>query len=944
MKKTFAIAFLTFSTSVTVFGQAKLIEKVSKKGNEIIIPYEKYVLPNGLTVIVHEDHSDPVVHADITYHVGSGREEIGKSGFAHFFEHMMFQGSDNVGDEQHFKIITEAGGTLNGSTNRDRTNYYETIPSNQLEKILWLEADRMGFLLDAVTQKKFEVQRATVKNERGQNYDNRPYGLASEYTSRALYPYGHPYSWLTIGYIEELNAVNVDDLKNFFLRWYGPNNATLTVGGDVTPKEVLKLAEKYFGTIPRGPEVKNAYFPAPVLTADKYISYEDNYIQQPLLAITYPGVPSYSNDEAALNVLTSIIGRGNNSIFYKNFVKPRKAVQASMSSSTTELAGEISIQIVPFPGQSLADMKKLADESLKEFEAKGVLNEDLERIKGSTEAQFINSLASVSGKVSLLAAAETFTKNPNQIQERLKAIQSVTKEDVMRVYNQYVKGKSAVILSVLPKGKGDMRVAPDNFTVDKSGYKKPDYGYNGLKYLKAKDNFDRKQIPASGKNPVVEVPKYWTAKTPNGIKMIGSQNTEIPSVSISMSIKGGSDLLLNNTAKAGLAGIVGRMLNEDTEKYTSEQISAELQKLGSNVSVFDGGDAMLYSASSLTKNLDKTLALFQERLYHPKFTPDALDRIKKQTIQGLKNAKTQPANVASTVFEKVLYGLDNPRVMVSDGNEATINSITLEDVQKFYDNNFSPNVASVVVVGDINEADAKAKLAFLNSWKAKTVTIPAPAPGKKFAKTTLYLVDVPKAAQSEIRVGYTTDLKYDATGEYYRIGLVNYNLGGAFNSRINLNLREDKGWTYGARSGFSADDHGGSFSASAGVKASATDSSVVEFVKEITLYQKDGIKADELAFMKSSIGQSDARKYETNGQKAGFLSRILEYDLKPEFVATQTKILNEIKESEIDALAKKYLNVNNMVIVVVGDKQSTLPGLQKLGYEVIELDADGNRK
>ena len=944
MKKIFAIAFLTFSASVTVFGQAKLIEKVSKKGNEIIIPYEKYVLPNGLTVIIHEDHSDPVVHADITYHVGSGREEIGKSGFAHFFEHMMFQGSDNVGDEQHFKIITEAGGTLNGSTNRDRTNYYETIPSNQLEKILWLEADRMGFLLDAVTQKKFEVQRSTVKNERGQNYDNRPYGLATEYTSRALYPYGHPYSWLTIGYIEELNAVNVDDLKNFFLRWYGPNNATLTVGGDVTPKQVLKLAEKYFGTIPRGPEVKNAYFPAPVLNADRFVSYEDNYIQQPLLAITYPGVPSYSNDEAALNVLTSIIGRGNNSIFYKNFVKPRKAVQASMGSSTTELAGEISIQIVPFPGQSLADMKKLVDESLKEFEAKGVLNEDLERIKGSTEAQFINSLASVSGKVSLLAAAETFTKNPNQIQERLKAIQSVTKEDVMRVYNQYVKGKSAVILSVLPKGKGDMRVAPDNFTVDKSGYKKPDYGYDNLKYTKAKDNFDRKQIPASGKNPVVEVPKYWTAKTPNGIKMIGSQNTEIPSVSISMSIKGGSDLLLNNTAKAGLAGIVGRMLNEDTEKYTSEQISAELQKLGSNVSVFDGGDAMLYSASSLTKNLDKTLALFQERLYHPKFTTDALDRIKKQTIQGLKNAKTQPANVASTVFEKVLYGLDNPRVMVSDGTEATINSITLEDVQKFYDNNFSPSVASVVIVGDITEADAKAKLAFLNSWKAKPVTIPTPAPGKKFTKTTLYLVDVPKAAQSEIRVGYTTDLKYDATGEYYRIGLVNYNLGGAFNSRINLNLREDKGWTYGARSGFSADDHGGSFSASAGVKASATDSSVVEFVKEITMYQKDGIKADELAFMKSSIGQSDARKYETNGQKAGFLSRILEYDLKPEFVATQTKILNEIKEGEIDALAKKYLNVNNMVIVVVGDKQSTLPGLQKLGYEVIELDADGNRK
>jgi zinc protease len=926
--KSYLLLAITVAASIPALAQkssAKLVEKVTRKGNEVVIPYEKYKLPNGLTVILHEDHSDPLIHVDVTYHVGSAREEIGKSGFAHFFEHMMFQGSDHVADEEHFKTVTESGGTLNGSTSRDRTNYYETVPANQLERMLWLEADRMGFLLDAVTQKKFEVQRSTVINERGQNYDNRPYGLAWEYMSKNLYPYGHPYSWLTIGYVEELNKVNAEDLKNFFLRWYGPNNAALTIGGDIDIKQTLAWVEKYFGSIPAGKEATNTTVPAPVLTADRYVSYTDNYAKLPLLNITYPGVPTLDKDEAALDILCGIIGRGNNSILYKNLVKSRKAMQASMRNSTSELAGEISVQVLPYPDQTLTDVKKLVDESLLEFEKKGVSDEDLARFKGEAEAQAINSLSDVSGKVSILAYYQYLSGNPNQIQKELNAIRSVTKEDVIRVYNQYIKGKSAVVLSVLVKGKEMQPVAPDNYTIDKSNYKAPDYGYAGLTYNKAQDNFDRSKKPGSGTNPTIKVPPFWTAQTTNGVKIIGTENNEIPSVSFSLSVEGGGLFAANDTSKAGLANIVARMMNEDTQNFTAEQFSAELQKLGSTIGVYASDDEISIEVSSLTKNVAATMKLLEERLLRSKFTSEAFERIKKQVIESIKNSKTQPAQVASDVFFRILYGENNVYAYGTEGLEHTVANITLEDVQNYYDKYFTPSLTTVVVVGDMKEADVRKQLTFLDKWPKKDVQIPALKKGSDFNKTKLYFVDIPKAAQSQIRVGYLTNLPYDATGTYYRLGLANYILGGAFNSRINLNLREDKAWTYGARSGFTSDKYTGNFIASAGIKSNASDSAVVEFIKEIGNYADKGILPDELDFTKVSIGQSDARRYETNMQKAIFLSRILKYNLPATFADEQNKILKEIKAEELNKLAKQYLDVNKMAILVVGDKEKLKP-------------------
>src|ERR1019366_5276202 len=419
IKKIIAIGLIASISITSLFSQTKFIEKVNRIGSEIIIPYSKYQLPNGLTLIVHEDHSDPIVYVDVTYHVGSAREQEGRSGFAHFFEHMMFQGSEHVGDEQHFKIITEAGGTLNGSTTTDRTNYWEVLPSNQLETALWLESDRMGFLLDSVTQQKFEIQRATVKNERGQIYDNRPYGLVWEKIGAALYPPTHPYSWQTIGYIEDLNRVDVNDLKKFFLRWYGPNNATLTVSGDVNTADVVKLTEKYFGSIPRVPEVNAQHLAPIILDKDRFISYEDN-IRAPQITFAFPSVPSRHPDEASLDVLADILAGNKSSIFYQNFVKTQLAQSADVSDPTEELAGVFTINIRTFPDKTLSQMDSLIRISLIEFEKRGVTDDDLIKFKAGFETNMINSLSSVKGKGAMLADYQTFTNNPNYIVDEMK--------------------------------------------------------------------------------------------------------------------------------------------------------------------------------------------------------------------------------------------------------------------------------------------------------------------------------------------------------------------------------------------------------------------------------------------------------------------------------------------------------------------------------------------
>ncbi|MBK6986539.1 MAG: insulinase family protein [Bacteroidetes bacterium] len=931
-KKTIITGALSFFSLVSLIAQPTLVEKIEAKEGKVVIPYEKWKLPNGLTILLNEDHSDPAVHVLVTYKVGSNRESLGKSGFAHFFEHMMFQGSKHVADEEHFKIVSTAGGNMNGNTTEDRTVYFETVPSNNLEMALWLEADRMGFLLDSLTTKKFENQRDAVKNEKSQNVENQPYAMAFvEEINKALYPEGHPYSWPVIGYVDDLNRANLEDVKNFFLRWYGPNNAILTISGDFSSPEALKMIEKYFGGIKPCPDVKKMRVAPVTLATDKYTAYKDR-TYFPLNLRVYPTVPLYNRDEPALDLLGMMMGNGNNSIFYKTFVKakPEIAVAAQVNHRSKELGGEFSIQIFAYPPEDFnleklfSDIDAKVKATIDEFGTSGITDDALARAKAEIESSMYGSLSTIGSKAGTISEWERLLGKGYTLSDEIDRYSKVTKDDITRVFTKYIKGAGAAVLNTYPIMNQKDSVKSINPYANMK-FETP-AEYKGLTYQPVTDNFKREQRPAPGPAKTVTIPEYFTSKLPNGISIIGTKNTESPEVAIVMTMDGGS-LVLNadQLKKLGVAELTASMLNEGTKNYTTEQISAELEKLGSSISFNASKAATSIQINSLKKNLDATLKLLEEKLLNPGFNAEDFKLAKKQYKESVKNDETSADAMGSRAFNFALYG---NTVMGQEPSIKTIENVQLQDVKDYYNNFYSPSVTSIVVVGDVEEKDIIAKLGFLSKWAAKEVKmqpIVEPAPS---AEPQFFIYNKFGAPSSVITMGYPS-LKFDATGDYYKNRIANFVFGGAFNSRLNLNLREDKGYTYGIRSGFQGGKYNGTFAISSSVKRPATALALAEIIKEFTNYQTNGITDKELEFTKSSLLNEEALKYEAPYQKASFLSNIVRYNLDKNFTAEQNKILKNITKDEVNAQIKKYFDVNKLTTVVVGDKAYIEAALDK---------------
>ena len=907
------------------------------------IEYEKYTLDNGLTVILHEDKSDPIVGVAIQYHVGSNRETPGRTGFAHLFEHMLFQESRHVGQDQFFKKIQNVGGTLNGGTNKDGTVYFEVVPENALETVLWMESDRMGWLLPTVTQAVFENQQEVVQNEKRQRVDNRPYGHNDYVLIKNMYPEDHPYNWTTIGELEDLQNATLQDVHDFYEKWYGPNNATMVIAGDIKKGEVKKLVEKYFGEINSGPDNGDPE-PIPVqLDETRKVYHEDNFASSPRLTMVFPTVDHKHADASALELLSQLLSDGKKAPLYKVIVEEKKLAPNLYSySSTQEIAGTFNVVVNAFPTTNLTDIEAAVHEAFARFESDGFTAEDLERLKAKYETGFYQGISSVLGKGFQLAYYNEFYGSPDAIADELQKVLDVNMDDINRVYETYVKGQHYVMTNFVPKGSVDL-VADGSvlFPIEEEVIVEnveKEAGTGDMEVAKIPSTFDRSIEPTTGPQPRLNLPTIWRHNYKKGISLYGSKHSELPLINFGIQIEGG--MLLDDPNKVGVANLISGMMMEGTANKTPIELEETIDALGSSIRMYTGKQSIGVEVTTLKRNFDATLALVEEILFEPRWDETEFDRIKRETAESIKRRAAVPSAIASNVYNKLIYG-DHILANSTSGTVESVESIELDDLKNYYTTNFSADLVSMSIVGDLNRNVAvRAFEGLVDRWNVKDVTFSEyemPVPDKN---AKVYFVDVPNAKQSEIRIGYLGLARTDP--DYFPATVMNMKLGGNFSGDVNLVLREEKGYTYGARTGFSGSKFPGKFTASSGVRSNTTEESVNIF-KELMSAYHEPISEEDLGFTKNVLLKSNARKFETLGALRGMISSIATYGFPFDYIKDQEEIVRDMTVESHNELARKLIRPNEMIYLVVGDAATQLDGLKSLGFgDPILLDADGN--
>ncbi len=879
------------------------------------IAFEKHTLPNGLDVILHQDRSVPVAAVNVWYHVGSKDEEVGRTGFAHLFEHIMFRGTKHH-KASHFEPLQKIGATLNGSTTGDRTNYWEDVPSNYLELALWLEADRMGFLLDALDQDGFDTERDVVKNERRQSYENRPYGMAHWHIQQSLFPLPHPYHWMTIGSQEDLDAASLDDVKDFFRRYYSPSNASLAIAGDIDPGNALELVERYFSSLDPGPAVRRIARADSLLAGRVDLEMTDR-VTLPRLYAVWLAPANLSGNEDASDILRAILSDGHSSRMYRKLVYEKQVAQsASVSYYAAEIAGQFRIEVTPAEGHTLAEVEKAAEEVLASIAAEPPTDEEFERAINRIEMQHYRTLSRVGGfggRADALNYFNTFTGDPGRLNRVMDDYRKVTRDDVLRVHRQIMSG-----------GQVRMRVVPERAL------------------SAATATIDRATQPAGGPAPKFVPPTPRRERLSNGLEIIVANKPGLPLVSFALLARAGSTG--DPAGLPGLSSFTAAMMDEGTTNRSSQEISAAFEHIGSRLGAETRKEVTLLTAETLARHWQYALDLAADVARNANFPERELERVRRERLTDLRRAKDDAGFVADSNFGALALGSSSPYAHSNLGSETTIESAQRADLMARLLATVRPDRMCLLVSGDISLDDAVAAAeSSFGDWAAP----PGPARGVDDGGVSdhadgprIYLIDKPGAAQSVIRAGMP--LVERSHVDHMPLSVLNYAFGGQFSARLNRNLRQDKGYSYGYNSAIAWYNAPSLLSAGGSVQTAVTRDAVVETVKEFAhISDERPLTDDELNNAQNGLRLGYPAGFERPAQLLGQLLTLAQFDLPDDYFRSFETRLAGVSLDDARRVGAEYLNPNRLTILVVGDREQVEAPLRSLGHPLTLLDTEG---
>jgi len=883
-----------------------------------LIPFEIFTLDNGLTLIVHEDRKAPVVAVNIWYHVGSRNERPGQTGYAHLFEHLMFQGSENAPDE-YLTMVTAMGATeLNGTTWFDRTNYFQTVPLGALDRLLFLESDRMGHMLGAVDQAVLDEQRGVVQNEKRQR-DNQPYSTVWQHILEQVFPPGHPYSWSTIGSMEDLEAASLEEMHEWFRTYYGPNNSVLVVAGDVDAAKVLEKVDYYFGDIPAGPPLTVQKEWIPRHTAERRMTVQDRAPQERLYLAW--SAPRWGTTESRhLSLAADILGQGKNSRLYKRLVyQEQLASDISMQAYSFEISGLAILQVSVKASESIDEVERIVREELAQLVGEGPTRAELQRVQSVARASFIRGLEKVGGfggsKSSVLAEFAVYGGDPGGYRQYLNDIASATRQQVQLAAEHWLGQQAPFVARYLPY---------------------PELTRNS-------DGADRSALPVQTEPEPASFPTFSRTTLSNGLELVLVERPGIPLLNLSLVVAGGySDDAADGASNAILAM---SMLDEGTGRRKALEISSELALQGATLSASAGLDSSTVTMSALTENLDKSLDLFADVILNPAFEEAELPRIKSEYLANISQEKNQPLSMALRVLPALLYGEGHPyaKPLTGSGTASSVNAVTRGSIAQWHEQWFRPNNARLIVVGDTSEGEIIPRIEKLfGSWRPGDVPERSTATVELPAKAVIYLIDKPDAVQSIIFAGELIAPLNNP--QEAAIEAMDDVLGGQFSARLNMNLREDKGWSYGARSLIRATAGQRPWLAYAPVQSDKTAPALAEMHREISEFAgSNPATEEELLRVRRTNILSLAGRWETGPAVLKDLTSLVTNDLSDDHWNTYAQRLNSLSLDQVSAAANTTLRPEQLTWVVIGDRARIASELEKLGIGEIRLmDAEGN--